>query len=465
MFNIKYKNTEGYLYLVWVREFAKSGQILIKFGYTEEENVFKRIDKYGYGSELITYFYVKNPLDMEKKMIKIFKNMNNNTNIFKYFGKEYFSIKPLIMINEIKKNIGNNIIREMNIDEDIKNKRHLKLSLYYDENINTEIFNYVNDYFYINNYETRVKNFYFNYVKKLYNNIYHDVLLFHNIYYFNNFNKNNFNKNIVADELIEDLKYEFGNELNDELNDKINKINDDVYLNSVPNKFLIKKNEESDDVKEEDVEEDVKEEDVKEEDVKEEDVEEDIKEEDVEEDIKEEDIKEEDIKEEDVKEEDVKEEDVKKEDNKPIYICHHCLAYSSVLKSDMVRHLNRINKCVSNSEYTFDEANKISQCKRFIFNININEINKNDIKLIITKFKNPINYINENWKKLENTTNTEKDNRKKCKVDNNIFKCFDCKKIFSSKQNLIIHSKNKKTCNKNILYNQIMEQHAKNNSS
>ncbi len=164
----------GYLYLVWIREFAKLNQLIIKFGYSEEEIPFIRTNKYGTGSELITYFYVKNPRKLELKLINIFSLINENDSILKYYGKEYFSIDPYIMIGIIKQYIGNNLIEEMNIEKDILNKRYNKLSLYFDDKINNNIFNYVKNINnnYENNYINRQNYFYNFYIKNLYNDVY-----------------------------------------------------------------------------------------------------------------------------------------------------------------------------------------------------------------------------------------------------------------------------------------------------
>jgi ATP-dependent phosphoenolpyruvate carboxykinase len=73
-----------------------------------------------------------------------------------------------------------------------------------------------------------------------------------------------------------------------------------------------------------------------------------------------------------------------KTDNKSIYICHHCLTYTSYFKYDMNRHLQKKNKCELKSIYSLEEATKISTCKKYIFMFDFNDLSILEKNIIIS---------------------------------------------------------------------------------
>ncbi len=135
----------GYIYLVRPDKFCILNIDINKAGMTKERDLFHRINKYGFGSELYTYFFVKNVTQNEKDIMKLLRNdTNNNKNIQKIFGDEYFFLNYQYMLNIIKNVIKNDIIYVMDINEDVKKYRHNKIFVYYDETFNIEIYDKFN---------------------------------------------------------------------------------------------------------------------------------------------------------------------------------------------------------------------------------------------------------------------------------------------------------------------------------
>ncbi len=146
------------------------------------------------------------------------------------------------------------------------------------------------------------------------------------------------------------------------------------------------------------------------------------------------------------------------ETNTAYYICHCCLTYKSQLKNDIIRHLNKKNKCKSNTLFSFEEALLYSPVKKYIFMFDIKSISLNDMNKIITSYTAPLNYIYDNFDKINNISNNidDKDNKE------TKFPCSKCNKFFSSKQNLIKHLNNPQICENNIKYNKSLEEHKAN---
>ncbi len=140
------------------------------------------------------------------------------------------------------------------------------------------------------------------------------------------------------------------------------------------------------------------------------------------------------------------------------YICHHCLTYKSSLKTDVIRHLNKKNKCKNNSNFSFEESQQCSHAKKYIFTFDINTISIHNLNFILSSYKEAINYIHEDYNNIHNiqlNKNKIEDNSDKSKK----LQCPRCDKNFSSKQNLLKHYKNKTICDNNIFYNKILEEH------
>lgn len=136
-------------------------------------NIYTYLKKYGFCSELYTYFYVKNSSKNKKEIINLLNKTNNNKSIQKIYGNEYYLLNYKIMLEIIKNVIKNDIIYEMNVNKDINSNKNLKISIYYDQYFNVEIYNKIIDKIgnYENNYENRIKNFYNIYCENKYYNM------------------------------------------------------------------------------------------------------------------------------------------------------------------------------------------------------------------------------------------------------------------------------------------------------
>lgn len=146
---------------------------------------------------------------------------------------------------------------------------------------------------------------------------------------------------------------------------------------------------------------------------------------------------------------------------KSYHICHYCLDFISEYKNDVVKHYNKKINCIPYSLfYSYEEAYLNSIFKKFVFKFDYNELDKNDLLFITKNYNNNINYISENFKEIENLKIIENSNNK---IDNEKelenkkkFVCEFCGTSYSSKQNLIIHSRNTKLCAQKKEYNDLM---------
>ncbi len=192
----------GYIYLIKPQLFSLSNIDINKAGMSQQY-IYLRLNKYGFGSELYTYFYVKNVRKNEKDIIKLLtNNKKNNKNIQKMYGNEYFLMDYKYMLEIIKNVIQNDIIFEMNINQDIQNYKHNKIFVYYDKEMNSEIYDKVKlevgDY--QNNYLNRLKYFYNIYAK----DVYPDTTDLINTIDFINFSNNipKINNEIISNEIV-----------------------------------------------------------------------------------------------------------------------------------------------------------------------------------------------------------------------------------------------------------------------
>jgi hypothetical protein len=183
-------------------------------------------------------------------------------------------------------------------------------------------------------------------------------------------------------------------------------------------------------------------------------------------------------------------------------ICHHCLDYKTQFNRDMSKHFNRKNNCVSNTEYSYEEAKKLTLEKKYIFYIDVNELTNEDIHYIINKFNDKNNYIYDDYKgnnqeqknilydekiddeELENEESKEDESKeeefkeeefkeeesKEDEKEEDIYKayynpkinkyvCNICRSTYASKQNMIFHLQNINNCMKKVEVQNLIKNH------
>ncbi len=376
------EKNKGFIYLTKPIQIILLNLNILKSGYSGSIDVFNRLNSYGDGSQLYTYFYVKNAKKHETTINILLRKYEKNKDIQKIYGSEYFSIPYTKIIYLMTTIMRDDIIYVMNIEEDIKNNKHKRVFPYFDHSHNNTIYNHIikNVENYNNTYINQLKYFYDVYYKKNHKKM--DILTNH--------------INTILQNNVNNLLYNF--DYNDEELDNIiqesNK-NKNEYTNiSLTNNSL--------------------------------------------------------------------------------YICHICL-YSNCKKSDMKKHLDKQKKCTS--EYSLNLSNEElynrSLNNRFFFLFDYKNLTSEQLKDIILKFTNNMNYIN-----YDNILNVNKNNKdqiekdflnKITKKDNNInnsvhketkkiFKCTLCNKIYKSKQSLLKHLKNKSLCKNTQILNNMIKQ-------
>ncbi len=152
--------------------------------------------------------------------------------------------------------------------------------------------------------------------------------------------------------------------------------------------------------------------------------------------------------------------------NQTIYICHYCLNYTSLYKSDMKRHLHKKNKCkFYSATYSFEDAMDLSLCRTYTFSFDYTHFEQKEFAFIVSHYTNVNNFISEdfiNEEKIQKNNQAiillEKIKEDKSKEEKMKFICPYCSKEYSSKQNLVKHSENKNLCEYNQKYNKILQQ-------
>lgn len=93
---------KGYLYIIQEREFFRLNEKVFKIGCTKDYK--KRLIQYPKGSILVFIIFNTNYKYVEKLWLN---KLDNNNNLIKRtdIGKEYFEGNPMIIINELLKNI------------------------------------------------------------------------------------------------------------------------------------------------------------------------------------------------------------------------------------------------------------------------------------------------------------------------------------------------------------------------
>ncbi len=159
----------------------------------------------------------------------------------------------------------------------------------------------------------------------------------------------------------------------------------------------------------------------------------------------------------DHEEESEKDSDEEEKEENEIHICHHCVKYTTSSMSDMIRHFKRKNKCVSNSDYTYEEASKISTKKKYTFLFDYKNLNIEDLKFIILNYNQKINEITEDYRNISKVDISVNETVES--IDDLIKKniCPNCMFKFSTIYTLIRHCKNEKSCTKKQFLNKFFK--------
>ncbi len=408
----------GYIYIILIREFAKNGEYIIKIGYTLNKCVFMRLNRYSYKSELIYYFYVSNPQELEKIILNTLylEFSKEELKYFKlHYGQEYFKINVNKIYDIVYNIVKNNIIKTFNLLEDINNNKFKKLSIYFNEKINKDLyiifckqyieFNYINRIDFISkiinniiqNKIVFIENFY-NYFL-INNNQIEDNQIENNQIKTNQIKDNQIEDNKIKDNQIEDNQIENNQIENNQIENK--NISSPLYYNK-NNSFFI------------------------------------------------------------------------------CYKCLHMAFLKSDLNKHLNKINSCEAKC--NILLTNEENAKLSLNNRFYLNkpINIKELEKEHLIIFVTRYFNKLNIISDlnnidknkifNINDIEIYNEIEKIKQIKSFDDCVIvingekkYKCFDCKTIYKRKENLIEHFRNQNLCNKQKEINQCIKNKIKNN--
>jgi hypothetical protein len=90
---------------------------------------------------------------------------------------------------------------------------------------------------------------------------------------------------------------------------------------------------------------------------------------------------------------------IRRQTNKPCYICHFCFRFTTPLKSDMKRHLNKTNRCSIQLIYESDEEAIYKTCEnRYIFDMDMNLVTPEDFMSIVHIYTDSVNVVRENYK-------------------------------------------------------------------
>ncbi len=84
-----------------------------------------------------------------------------------------------------------------------------------------------------------------------------------------------------------------------------------------------------------------------------------------------------------------------------MYICYHCIDYTTESLSDLIRHFKRTRKCNSSTMYNYEDCKKLSR-RQYIFTFDISNLSKQDYIYIITHYCEKKNMIHSNFR---NSTN------------------------------------------------------------
>ncbi len=425
---------EEYLYLIRLNGFVLSNQNIFKVGRCDD--YIERLPNYTSLSEVYVIYKVKKSVQLENIIKKVFNIKFINEEIY---GNEYFFGNPLEMIKEIDNIINTyEIVDKIDLFDIFINKKLSRHIIYNTPTFNSNIYNYIKKYCDTNN---------------IINNT---AMEYQHFYYKHFLQKKSISK--------KNINY-------------LNNIELENYYNDIYNKNLNKKEVNQEEVNQKEVnQEEVNQEEVNQEEVNQKEVnQKELNEEELnEKELNKEELNEEELNEVDNKKE-LHEEDIKKyniinENDNTFYICHHCIKYKSIYKSDVKKHLNKKSKCKSYIENnSFKDSFDKSIGKSYTFLFNTYNLDINDYIFIIDKYTNINNIINKDFKNNEfilknNERNCENIIKIKSKINDDIkakFKCPDCNKEYTSKQNLLKHHENKSLCKQNQIYNSIINKNNK----
>ncbi len=149
-----------------------------------------------------------------------------------------------------------------------------------------------------------------------------------------------------------------------------------------------------------------------------------------------------------------------KNEQTTLYICYHCIKYTTTSQSDVNKHFKRKTKCVSNSVFSYEDS-KILSKNKYTFTFDIQNLTQDDYLYIIINYIDKYNIINHNFKKNELIINNDTSNTSGLSKDNILCtQDFDNNKSNMEQSNIIpniepisIKSLLSKDLYKNIFYN------------
>jgi hypothetical protein len=133
---------------------------------------------------------------------------------------------------------------------------------------------------------------------------------------------------------------------------------------------------------------------------------------------------------------------------KTYYICHHCANYITFNKSDIVKHYNKLSKCDSINQYTYEDAYHLSLERKFY--LNKDELHKDNLVDLVLNYSELD--INTKKKEIKNLNKIKKLKEISEKIffikDKNKYKCTDCLCEFTTKKDINEHLLNQSNCEK-----------------
>ncbi len=165
---------------------------------------------------------------------------------------------------------------------------------------------------------------------------------------------------------------------------------------------------------------------------------------------------------------------------KTYYICHYCFIYITFNTTDIRRHFDRKRKCKCFTLIPYEECEKLSVNRKYIFSFDIETLTQDDLIFITTHYTNSENLINQNFRKINIQDVIEKtrqniktlsiscENQEVNKTvsefdklyyhpDKDKYICNICFAEYISKQNMLKHLQNEKQCASNQERNEIIK--------